>query len=171
MWYLGNTAPDEQSKQAILDNIREEFGGRGKSHERLYADFTQSLGVDLTDEVLHERTYLPFARAFNKEHLIWLHNHDWDSRTAAFSAYERLDNVDYEDLFTLAKNLGVPHTALRFFEVHKHVTHYEMASSSFDLGGLWGRNSEKVMEAYQFIGDHQNKMWSQLSDEVLGHSA
>ena len=170
LWYAGNTAPNEQIKKVILDNIREEFSGKEKSHEQLYWEFAQGLGVDLTDELLNERTYVPFANDFNRKHLEWLHSHDWESGMAAFSAYERLDNIDYADLLTLAKNFGAEGRSILFFEVHSKVRHYEMVSEGFNLGALWDKSRDKVIEAYEFIWDHQNEMWRNLSDAVFNHS-
>ena len=165
LWLMGNTAPDMNNKKIILNNITEEFGGTGKSHERLYWDFAKGFGVDMDNEFLRENNYLPFIREFNKKHIEWLIGNDWESRMLTFMAYERLDNIDYEDLFQLAKSLGIKGNALQFFEVHREVMHFEMASK--ELKVFWQKNPRKVREAFNFIGDHQIWMWKNLSDAVF----
>src|SRR3989344_2924778 len=60
LWFIANHAPNAEAKQTILDNINEELGGNKKSHEQLYFDFANSLGVDLMDEVVNQTSYLPF---------------------------------------------------------------------------------------------------------------
>lgn len=170
LWYMGNHAPDTESKKVILDNIAEEFGSNGRSHERLYLDFAACLGVDLTDEVIHQKTYLPFAREFNKKHLEWLASNDWQSQLATFTAYERLDNVDYNDLLDLVKSFDVTENGLLFFKAHSRVNHYEMARDGFQLRKLWSKNPQKIKEAYTFIRNHQNKMWKDLSDAVFNYN-
>ncbi len=94
LWLLGNNAPNKPYKGIVLENFNEEFGGDGRSHEALYFEFGKALGVDLMEERLNEQHYLPFLREFNHAHLDWLTRHAWHHQWAAFSAYERLDNVD-----------------------------------------------------------------------------
>lgn len=166
LWLVGNRTPDKRTRDAILENIHEEWGGDyGKSHERLYFDFAQSLGVDVSQECWTEESYLPFTREFNRGHLRFLATSDWDSVYAALSAYERLDNVDYADLEKMAKAMGTGGDALLFFTVHSQVEHFDMVSQ--DLEPIWNRNPEAVRNGYEFIGRHQNRMWRNLSDEVF----
>src|SRR3989344_3782020 len=159
---MANHAPDAKAKRVILDNIEEEFGSNRKSHEQLYFDFANSFGVDLIDEVVNQTSYVPFAREFNRKHLEYLANSDWDGKVIAFAAYERLDNVDYADLLSLAKNIGATKEALTFFTVHAQVQHYEMARDKFSLENLWVKEAEKVKEGFNFIAAHQNQMWKDL---------
>src|SRR3989338_2094303 len=133
LWFMANHSPDNNGKQTVIDNITEEFGGNGKLHEQLYFEFGKALGVDLMDEVLNQTTYSPFAMEFNRKHLEWLAQEDWDGKVVAFAAYERLDNFDYADLLKLAKALGLTGKALLFFEVHTKVRHYEMANEHLGL--------------------------------------
>lgn len=166
LWFVGSHATDVATKRIILENIEEEFG-TSVSHEQLYIRFAESLGVDLTSEIMAGTHYLPFARRFNEGHIKWLLQHDADSQMAAFAAYERLDNVDYEDLAIFAENLGVPREARAFFEVHRHAKHFEMAGE--EVQALWKRHQRKVQDAFSFITDHQNQMWRELSNAVLSH--
>lgn len=167
LWFMANHSPNNQGKQAILENMAEEFGGDGKSHEQLYFDFGHALGVDLTDEVLNQTSYLSFAKEFNRKHLEWLAGADWDGKIIAFAAYERLDNVDYRDLLELARACGVSGEALLFFEVHAKVQHFEMANEHLGLQKLWEKDPQKVKDGFNFIGDHQNQMWRDLSHETF----
>ncbi len=95
---------------------------------------------------------------------MWLSNHDDDSRWAAFAAYEKLDNVDYNDLHNLVKNFELPQNALAFFLVHTKVEHFEAAEK--ELSEIWQKNPEQVKDAFNFIGTHQNEMWQNLSDAI-----
>ncbi len=161
LWVLGTRAPDKRSKQLILENYAEEFGGDGPSHERLYLDFAQELGADVT----RADSYLPFMQDYNATHVNFLRTHDWETCMIAFSAYERLDNLDYKDLERVIKSFGLSGKALTFFQVHKHVQHFQMVSR--DLQAYWDKDSKKVEYGFTFIGDHQNWMWKNLSDTVF----
>ncbi|MBI2584117.1 MAG: iron-containing redox enzyme family protein [Candidatus Aenigmarchaeota archaeon] len=166
LWFMGNHAPDATAKRIVIDNISEEFG-IAKSHEQLYWEFATSLGVDLKDEFLKEKTYLPFVREFNKGHIEWLTNHDWERCLSAFAAYERLDNLDYTELMKLAENMGISGRALAFFQVHVYVEHFEAANK--DVQRVWDKDQQKVIEAFDFIAEHQIKMWKGLSDIVFNY--
>lgn len=166
-WFVANHGTYEM-KQLILDNTVEEYGGnQGKSHELLYYEFANALGVDLTDEVVNETTHLPFMHEYNRGHLRWLAAHDPGSLLAAFSAYEKLDNPDYTHLYDLVKSFGVEGWGLVFFDVHRHVEHYEATTHMLD--NIWKTSPEKVMGAFAFIGEHQIDMWQQLSDAVFSY--
>jgi len=172
LWFMGNHAPNVQTKKVIIGNIAEEMGADADgrlSHEQLYLQFAQVLGVDLTDEVVNQTTYLPFAREFNRRHLEWLaeHRDNWPAMAGAYSAYERLDNIDYRDLMKLAKGLGVSEKGLTFFKVHTMVTHYEQAEEGFDIRELWKTNKTDIKKGYEFIGEHQLKMWRDLEKETF----
>lgn len=166
LWYLGNTAPNGDVKKTIIDNIMEEFGGGRRSHEMLYVDFAKRFDVDLNDELLNQTSYVPFAKAFNKKHMEFLVNHSWDHRVAAFAAYERLDNVDYQTLMQFAVNMGTEGESLQFFKVHTLVRHYDAARDRMGLPAIWEKNEQAVKDAFEFIGAHQNWMWRQLSEYV-----
>lgn len=36
----------------------------------------QAINIDINNEITTERTYLHFAKAFNKNHISWLNEHD-----------------------------------------------------------------------------------------------
>jgi hypothetical protein len=116
------------------------------------------------DEYLEESSYLDFAKEFNKGHIRWLSNHDADERFAAFAAYERLDNIDYNYLFELASNLGTSKKGLIFFKVHTVVTHFQ--STEEKLLKIWSNNPQKVENAFNFIASHQINMWYKLSELI-----
>lgn len=164
LWYMGNFAPDHKQRQKVLANIAEEFGS-AKSHEQLYFEFAKAIGADLSQEIVEEVNYLPFIRQFNKGHLNYIHTHDWDGRLCAFAAYERLDNVDYEDLYVLAKTICSDESALVFFKVHALVRHFDMADQG-DLQRIWEISPEKLKSAFEFIADHQTRMWRELSSAI-----
>jgi pyrroloquinoline quinone (PQQ) biosynthesis protein C len=167
LWVMGNFLPNEQLEQIVLTNISEEFGMRC-SHEQLYVRFAEALGVDIIDEIKEQDYYLDFAKAFNHGHIKWLLDHDWEHKMSAFSAYERLDNVDYPYLFDLAKTFELSDYDLSFFRVHTMVQHFE--NTAEQIGNIWESNKEKVMLGFHFIYNHQLKMWSTLSETVFKHS-
>lgn len=169
LWYMGNFAPDYKTKQMILRNVHDEFGMNGLSHEQLYFQFAQSFGVDLTYELLEETSYLSFAREYIKNQLLWLRNHDWDHRLAAFAAIERLDNVDYLNLRHIAESLGATGKALTFFNVHIKADHFEcILVASFQE--LWKEKPLIAHKVFNFISEFQTAMWKNLSDAIFNYN-
>lgn len=161
LWILGNFAPDQARKEMVLANIGEEFGGERKSHEQLYIDFAHALGVDLLAEMITPAHQLPFVSDFNQQHHAWLLARDWDHKQAAFSAYERLDNLDYPKLLSLAESFQVSEAGLIFFKVHTKVTHFEV--TEIHLAGIWAQCEQTVMDGFNFIYQHQLRMWRTLT--------
>ncbi|WP_164503850.1 iron-containing redox enzyme family protein [Rickettsiales endosymbiont of Stachyamoeba lipophora] len=165
LWYLGNHAEDKSTKDMVLHNMAEEFNGSARSHEQLYLDFAETLGVKLDKELIEEESYLPCIKEFNKEHLRWLHTNDHNARLSAFSAYERLDNIDYINLLKLVDSMGVNKKGQIFFKVHALVKHFETTEK--ELQDIWNHTPEKVIQGFNFISEHQIKMWHNLSNEVF----
>lgn len=121
--------------------------------------------MSISDEIINETHYLPFAKQFNKDHLSWLAGHDEEERFAAFAAYERLDNIDYPHLTEFAASLGISSKGLAFFRVHSHVEHF--SSTLEKLLPLWEPACEKIKNAFDFIYSHQLQMWQRLSEEIF----
>lgn len=165
LWYMGNHAPDVETKQIILGNIQEEFGGRYGSHETLYYDFAKSMGVDIKKEATEQETNEQYIIQFNKGHLNWLYSHSWEGCLAAFSAYEHLDNVDYKSLSLLAASLGTPREGLIFFKVHEKVEHFQPLKKA--LLKAWSDAQDDVKAGFDFIASHQLVMWRKLSDKLF----
>ena len=166
LWFIGNFAPNAASKEMILNNIRDEFGKHAPSHEQLYLDFSKSMGVDLKYELIEENFYYPFLRDYNRGHLRWLRNHDWEHNLAAFAAIERLDNVDYVVLRNVVASWGISARDLIFFNVHIYVTHYDdLANSAFS--DLWQKKPQLVKKVFEFIGEYQIGIWKRISDAVF----
>ena len=165
LWYMGNHAPNQAAREIILSNIAEEFGGDRCSHEQLYYRFSHELGVDIEQEVISEAAYADYIAQFNRGHLKWLIQHDWPSNLGAFSAYERLDNVDYPMLSSFVEELGLSGENKRFFTVHEKVAHFDALSQL--LADCWSDTPEKVREGFNFIAAHQLEMWNNLSRDVL----
>lgn len=165
LWYLLNFAPNAKTKKLILDNINEEAGEDRLSHEQLYGRFAAPLGVDIHDEFINKTHSLPFVTKFNHAHLQWLNQHDWPHRLSAYSAYERLDNIDYQSLLALAKRMGIPKEGLTFFEVHAKVTHFEPTLAS--ICDIWRNDPTAVKKAFHFIYQTQLTVWTDLSNWLL----
>jgi len=137
LWFLGSLAPSFEYKKVVLQNITEEFGGK-KSHENLYWDFAKELGG-----------YSKMGGA------VW----------AAFSAYEKQDNLDYSKLYELAKNFEISEKGLFFFKIHTQVQHFETTENL--LQKCWESDREAVKAGFEFIKRVQMKVWQGLSEEVL----
>lgn len=167
LWLLGNHAPNADLKSLIIDNIKEEFGNDKLSHEQLYYKFAEHFGVNILDEQLTQQTYLPFVKEFNEDHIRWLSLHDWTGKLSAFSAYERLDNIDYLFLYELAKSICPDNESLVFFKVHTYVNHFDQTYKF--LSEIWGSQYNKIQTGYVFIANHQCKLWEQLSEAVFNH--
>lgn len=165
LWYMGNHADSKHTKDMVIQNIAEELNGSASSHEQMYFDFATSLDVDMGEEFISEEHYLPFVKKFNKGHIKWLHEHNNNARSSAFAAYERLDNVDYISLLSLAESLGVTRKGLNFFKVHVKVKHFETVEGQ--LREIWATDQEQAKTAFDFIADHQMQMWQGLSDVIF----
>lgn len=158
LWHLGNYAPNRNLKEIILKNIEEEFNGDYLSHEQMYLDFANKMGVDLTEVILQEDYYLPEIREFNKGHVKCLYKQPWDVQFAAFSAYERLDKTDYEALTALFPQEHI------FFKVHREAKHFDKTYN--ELISIWDRDPNSINIAFDFIASMQIKMWKDLSVAV-----
>jgi len=169
LWYMGNFAPDSATKEMILDNIRDEFGKGGRSHEKLYLDFANCMGIDLTYELIEEKFYLPFLREYNRGHLQWLRDHDWTHRLSAFAALERLDNVDYLNLKNVVESFNLEKVDVLFFKVHIYVKHFEGAQGC-QLDQIWNEQPNIIHKVFNFIGDYQIEIWKKISDTILNHN-
>jgi pyrroloquinoline quinone (PQQ) biosynthesis protein C len=165
-WHIANFSTNASIKQLILNNIAEEIGLNTRfSHEMLYARFATACGVDIHEEIMHRVNYLPFAKTFNQNHIQWLNHHPSEKHLALFSAYERLDNIDYPLLLTLGQSLGLSQHDLTFFSVHVHVDHFDLTLDN--LKTTWQTAPDHVQEAFEFIYDNQYQMWCHLSDHVF----
>jgi hypothetical protein len=165
LWFIGNHATSEEVKEQVLHNIKEEFGGKSYSHEQLYFKFSKSLGFEIEDEFIYEKSNVPFIKEFNFRHIEWLNTGSIITRWATFSAYERLDNIDYENLLELAKGLGASGTGLEFFAVHNKADHFDRTCEI--LKKFWGENKVEVMRSFDFIAENQILMWKCLSDSIV----
>ena len=170
LWLMASLAPPGSPayRPIVLKNITDELGGLNPgdlSHEQLFYQFAEKLDPEIRDEPKDEGFYLPFLRQFNDGHIKALLNADWDTKWAIFSAYELLDNTDYNNLFWLAETLGLSEEALVFFDVHRNGDHF---SETFQLlEAIWTNDSHKVRTAFDFIGKHQLAMWRKMSELLM----
>ena len=167
LWYLGNHTNDKYVKDIILENISEELNSSSLSHEQMYEEFAKSLDVNLTDEYIESKNYIEEIRSFNKGHIKWLHENCPDTGFAAFSAYERLDNIDYINLLRLAESFGIKGKGLLFFKIHTRVEHF--GTTYPKLHEIWKKNSKKVISSFDFICDHQIDLWNNLGKIICQH--
>ncbi|KTD65195.1 hypothetical protein Lsan_0870 [Legionella santicrucis] len=166
LWYIANFSNNELTKKIILENIHEELGmGSCFSHEMLYERFAKECGVDIHDEIVNETHYIAFAKNFNKSHLQWLSAHDEDERISAFAAYERLDNLDYPYLMKMADSIQLSQHAKTFFRIHTHVTHFDSTLSL--ILPIWEKTPDKIVKSFDFIYNHQQQMWNNLSNYMF----
>lgn len=166
MWYVANFTSNSAIKQMILDNYAEELGlEHNKSHEALYGDFAAACHINIHDEIVEQTHNVKFVRDFNQNHLRWLSQHSHAAQFAAFSAYERLDNIDYPLLHRLASQFNLTEKELLFFRVHFDVEHFD---STFPvLEKLWCSEQQDVCTAFEFIYSTQIAMWQQLNDFLM----
>ncbi|MGB4191802.1 MAG: iron-containing redox enzyme family protein [Rickettsiales bacterium] len=165
LWYVGSHADDKETKDIVLKNISEEFNGSAKSHEQLYIDFASSIGADTRNSLIDDSYYMPFAKEFNYNHMKWLHEHSNDHRFSALSAYEKLDNIDYNNLLNLVKSINVERKGQIFFKIHSIVEHFAPTYSK--LNTIWETSEDTVKDSFNFIGDNQLKMWNNLSETIF----
>jgi len=160
LWTLGSFAPNNDFKKVILGNIEEEFGGKGPTHEKLYFDFARSFGIDILDEMISEEHNFEFIKQFNQNHINFIVKEPWNTKWSAFSAYERLDNVDYTNLGLLAESMGANGKGMTFFRVHQNAGHYDTTSKL--LEEIWEKDPQSVKVGFEFIAEHQLKMWREF---------
>ena len=166
LWEMGNSAPDSDFKEMIIDNIRDEFGGNGLSHEKLYYLFAEHFGLDLTLELLDNRYYADFIKHYQNTVLRWFKKADWDYKLSAFAAIERLDNIDYANLLGLANSLDslLPRETA-FFYIHMNVAHFsdKMKAALFII---WSKNRGIIEESFQVVLTVQTAMWQALFEHI-----
>lgn len=168
LWYVASRAPSTAEKNVVLENIADEFGigngGNKTSHEQLYWRLAGAVGLNpetfIKEEVLGQHTNLPFLEEFNRGHLRWILFQPWDRVWSAFAAYERLDNPDADNMHRLFKHHGLSDPDLEFIEVHRRVAHYGEAEPL--LESVWKRDADAVRAGFNFIGEHQNRMWRKI---------
>jgi hypothetical protein len=165
LWFLGNHATKTELKEQVLYNIKEEFGGRKYSHELLYFKFCKSLGFDIENEFVYEQSNHAFIKEFNLKHIEWLSRGSEVARWATFSAYERLDNIDYTNLLELAKNLGSSEEGLEFFIIHNKADHFDKTYRI--LKGFWTEHKTEIKKSFGFIAENQILMWGRLSELLI----
>lgn len=164
LWHLGNHTNSKDVKDVILQNIAEELNFNARSHEQMYLKFAESFDVDLSGELFVQNHYPEYIRNFNLGHLKFLEQNCPEKCFSAFAAYERLDNLDYKNLYELATSIGTPNKALVFFKIHMEVTHFE--STEGILEKIWDEDPQKVVQGFDFIGDHQLYLWQQMANDI-----
>jgi Iron-containing redox enzyme len=165
LWVLGTSSVvDSDSKKIVLANYAGELGIKSKSHDRLYQDFANSLGIDLGLELLQEKYYTGFAKEYNQSHIEFLLTNSPEACWGLFSAYELLDNVDYTNLYNLTQKFTDVEN-LVFFKEHMSATHFQ---STFDvLDRFYKTHHEDVLKGFDFVMQSQLQMWRNLSDYIL----
>ena len=165
LWTMGNLeGASFTQKKVVLGNISEEFGGSGESHDQMYQDFTASVGVDTSKELVEEKYYLEFAQAYNQVHIQELFGVTLNQAWAIFAAYESLDNVDYNNYSTMLEQTKID-LDLKFFRVHQTAGHYNNCEP--ELIKIWNKNPQTVHKGYKFVMQSQIKMLRQLNDHLL----
>lgn len=166
LWYMGARSSSQETKDRIIENIKEEFSETDQSHDTLYLNFARSLGLNLEKEIYEEKFYRPFLREFDRNHLRWIVEASSEQKLVAlFSAYERLDNIDYSNLLHLAKRLGVTDpNALLFFTVHSNAKHFDRLYNTLDA--TWKNHKDHIVDAFKCIYENQANMWNLLSKEI-----
>jgi nucleoside-diphosphate-sugar epimerase len=165
LWALGNAVPDSRLKEIVLDNMRDELGGDGPAHERLYQELARALGCDLKTEYVEQQYYLPFARLYNDVQLHAIATQEWRCSVVGFAAGERLDNIDYPALRTIFESFGLTSPQLVFFDTHSHAEHFAGALAE-QVRAIWAGDPGVVQAAFDQVRQLQLAMWQELSDTV-----
>lgn len=171
LWIMASWAPKGECQGIIMRNIADELGTLGEDHEpheQLFFRFAECIDPDIRQEVLSNEHYAPFLMAFDEGHVQALLETDWDGKWSIFSAYEFLDNTDYENLYRLAERLGIKGDALTFFDVHRGGDHF--GSTFGPLEKIWMRHPGIVQKNFEFIAQHQLQMWKGISDVVFANT-
>jgi Iron-containing redox enzyme len=163
LWYIGSIAKSKPYKDIILKNISEEFG-QTLSHEEWYFEFAADFGVDIRAEILSQKYNFDWVKEFCDAHLKFILMEDFELAWSAFGAYEKLDNVDYDNLYNFAVGLDSSKKGLVFFDIHRHVEHYENIDPL--LQTIWNKKPELVKKSFEFIGNHQLVMWDRLGEHL-----
>lgn len=166
LWIMGNSAPNNLERKLILENIYDEFGKYGRSHEDLYMDFAKSFGIDLSDEIIDEKYYLNFLREYNKGHMKWLKSKDWEHKIAGFAAIERFDNIDYTSLYQTAIAMGAKHEGLNFFLAHMYVDHFDNLKNGTFMSLCYNK-PEIIRSTFNELGKYQLDIWKKISAELI----
>lgn len=170
LWEMGNTAPTASFKEMIIDNIRDEFGENGLSHEVLYYLFARHFGVDLRLELLDGHYYADFIRRYHDTLLRWFKLAEWEAKLSAFAAIERLDNIDYTYLLGLATSLDTLNPReTAFFYIHMNVVHFSDKMKDA-LVTIWSKNRGIVEESFEIVLTVQTAMWQSLFDHIHENS-
>lgn len=164
LWTLGSIATSYEYKKVVLENYAEEFG-RKTSHEKLYNSFAEEFEVDINKEILEPKHNFQWVQDYNNQHIKLILTEKFEKAWALFGAYEKLDNIDYENLYHLAANLGSTKKGLVFFNVHRNAGHFDTVSPL--LNQIWEEGQESVEECFKFIANHQLKMWQNLYEEIV----
>jgi len=135
-----------------------------KSHEQLFIDFTEDVGCSIKEEISSYKQP-EYLSDYNQALVKLLTNDDELTREVAFSAYEFLDNVDYNCLYSVAVALGASKKGLIFFDVHRHSNHFEKTEKT--LKKFWKQNEKKCIDTFNEIFQIQTIMWSNLSLNIL----
>jgi thioester reductase-like protein/pyrroloquinoline quinone (PQQ) biosynthesis protein C len=165
LWAMGNAVESPVLKNIILANIRDELGGGGLSHERLYLELARQLGVELKDELVRGEWYLPFLRQYNDLQVQAIRTGDPVASVIGFAAGERLDNLDYSGLRGIFESFGLAVDKLGFFTAHIDAEHFEGALAG-ELRTLWSEAPEKVRDVFSQVRHFQLAMWHTLSSKL-----
>jgi DNA-dependent RNA polymerase auxiliary subunit epsilon len=163
LWFIGSLAPNVEYRKVALANITEEFG-ISMSHEQWYIEFAAAHNVDLRAEIIEKKYNAEFIKTYNKGHIDYILNHNFDLVWSVFSAYEKLDNFDYPSLQTFATNIGTNGKALTFFRIHSSGNRYDSTSNL--LQESWERDPKIVIQAFKFVANHQLMLWNDLYDTL-----
>jgi pyrroloquinoline quinone (PQQ) biosynthesis protein C len=160
----------ESVRKSILENLEAELGNLAgfDTHNNYYYNFAKSVCIrDLAvTEEIEEISYLNWIKDYNKEHKRFCYANSYSAVFGAMYAYEFLDNIDYNILYSFVSDKYV-NADLKFFEVHKGASHAEMVEKDLSPLLINQNDLESIQQGFQFIGSHQLQMWQNLSKEIL----
>ncbi len=147
----------------LAKNLIEELGGKkGVSHNHLYRDFLSCVGIKSEDELIEP----DFAAQFNQSWETFCRTSSVAEALSAIAIYEIFDKPDYQLLFNIMKNVGIPPRGLRFFQVHSVAEHFEMFEDTISWLMTQEGGEEAFITSKNFVFQTQQKMWLDLLESL-----
>lgn len=151
--------PHEVLWSGLVYNLMEELGaGKGPTHNQLYRDFMQELGVPSEDKLVQPE----FAKQFNERWETYCSTAAFDEALASLGLYEILDQPDYAMLLGVVKACEVSRKAQEFYRVHAVAEHFDLFEEVMREISSKPEGSIAIARAADFVISNQRMMWSGL---------
>jgi pyrroloquinoline quinone (PQQ) biosynthesis protein C len=145
--------------RGLVRNLLEELGGqKGISHNQLYRDFLDCVGIHSEDSLQDSI----FSYQFNASWEKFCRDAPLLEAIAAISVYEVLDKPDYALLLRVLEKAGIAKQGLHFFQVHANAEHFEMFEDVISWLSKQEKGEEIINNGRNFVFRTQRMMWAGL---------